>query len=109
MRAPQHPRVEGGADQTLSSRAPRVLELWSSAVFRVLQGGAPRGGGHSANIFRFRGECSSDQGKILSQGRKNKHCSDHEGTRTLNLLIRNQTPYPLGHAAPPIAFPQLLS
>lgn len=27
-----------------------------------------------------------------------KH-SDHEGTRTLNLLIRSQTPYPLGHAA----------
>lgn len=24
---------------------------------------------------------------------------DHEGTRTLNLLIRSQTPYPLGHAA----------
>ena len=23
---------------------------------------------------------------------------DHEGTRTLNLLIRSQTPYPLGHA-----------
>ena len=31
--------------------------------------------------------------------------NDHEGTRTLNLLIRSQTPYPLGHAvqvhAPP--------
>ncbi len=26
-----------------------------------------------------------------------KKC-DHEGTRTLNLLIRSQTPYPLGHA-----------
>ena len=24
--------------------------------------------------------------------------NDHEGTRTLNLLIRSQTPYPLGHA-----------
>ena len=24
--------------------------------------------------------------------------ADHEGTRTLNLLIRSQTPYPLGHA-----------
>ena len=26
---------------------------------------------------------------------------DHEGTRTLNLLIRSQTPYPLGHAVIP--------
>ena len=24
---------------------------------------------------------------------------DHDGTRTHNLLIRSQTPYPLGHAA----------
>ena len=24
---------------------------------------------------------------------------DHDGTRTRNLLIRSQTPYPLGHAA----------
>ena len=24
--------------------------------------------------------------------------NDHEGTRTVNLLIRSQTPYPLGHA-----------
>ena len=27
-----------------------------------------------------------------------KKISDHEGIRTLNLLIRSQTPYPLGHA-----------
>ena len=25
--------------------------------------------------------------------------NDHDGTRTHNLLIRSQTPYPLGHAA----------
>ena len=25
--------------------------------------------------------------------------TDHDGTRTHNLLIRSQTPYPLGHAA----------
>ena len=24
---------------------------------------------------------------------------DHDGTRTRNLLIRSQTPYPLGHTA----------
>ena len=26
--------------------------------------------------------------------------SDHDETRTRNLLIRSQTPYPLGHEAP---------
>ena len=29
---------------------------------------------------------------------KKKH-NDHDETRTRNLLIRSQTPYPLGHAA----------
>ena len=32
--------------------------------------------------------------------------ADHEGTRTLNLLIRSQTPYPLGHAAATPGAPQ---
>ena len=27
----------------------------------------------------------------------NQNEANHEGTRTLNLLIRSQTPYPLGH------------
>ena len=27
-----------------------------------------------------------------------KKLTDHDGTRTHNLLIRSQTPYPLGHA-----------
>ena len=31
---------------------------------------------------------------------RKKSENDHEGTRTLNLLIRSQTPYPLGHAVP---------
>ena len=34
--------------------------------------------------------------------RENKtNVSDHDGTRTHNLLIRSQTPYPLGHAVLP--------
>ena len=32
---------------------------------------------------------------------KDYHADEnHEGTRTLNLLIRSQTPYPLGHVVP---------
>ena len=34
---------------------------------------------------------------------------DHEGTRTPNLLIRSQTPYPLGHAAGRSVKPKLTS
>ena len=36
----------------------------------------------------------------LSNKKKGKN--DPEGIRTLNLLIRSQTPYPLGHEAVPV-------
>ena len=36
--------------------------------------------------------------KLDSEGRD--LTNNHEGTWTLNLLIRSQTPYPLGHAVP---------
>ncbi|EDO44911.1 predicted protein [Nematostella vectensis] len=35
--------------------------------------------------------------KIITMVCKTKLYVDHEGTRTLDLLIRSQTPYPLGH------------
>ena len=44
-------------------------------------------------LFKF---TSGQSGYLLL---REKCKNDHEGIRTLNLLIRSQTPYPLGHAA----------
>ena len=43
---------------------------------------------------------------ICNEVEKKKY--DHEGTRTLSLLIRSQTPYPLGHAASRFVEPLLM-
>ena len=47
-------------------------------------------------IVLYKVQCLSK--KRMSTLKKANLKSDHEGTRTLNLLIRSQTPYPLGHA-----------
>ena len=44
----------------------------------------------------------------VSKTKIDKKGSDHEGIRTLNLLIRSQTPYPLGHAATRVLVPNYI-
>lgn len=105
--------IPSGSEHYRSSQRPRGL----SGVPSYAAAGAgllPRGG-HSPRILGLRREQSGEREKCLfvclffTRSRKSSLCNDHEGTRTLNLLIRNQTPYPLGHAALPLLLLQLFS
>ena len=55
----------------------------------------PRFKASNLTLFFYRG---TDKAAFGLHGiLKSMSSANHEGTRTLNLLIRSQTPYPLGH------------
>eukprot|EP01047_Picozoa_sp_COSAG01_P038794 COSAG01_NODE_3165_length_6476_cov_31.556845_7_plen_131_part_00 len=80
---------------------------WNSWGWKALIGISPKMK-RGQNVSSYGAESRTDVMEALEVGqarvitaekyRRQAPWNDHAGTRTLNLLLRRQTPYPLGHA-----------